>query len=265
VITAATRLLGVVGWPIAHSRSPAMHNAALAALDLDYVYLAFGMPPEQLMTALAGLREAGARGLNITIPHKEAALAFGEPDEIARSVGAVNTLVFEGDAVLGTNTDVHGFRALCAESGARTDGRAVVLGSGGAARAVIAALMPTAREIVMLTRTRRELYVGGVLHTGIPWAPMELTGADLVVDATPRGLDDAQPPPDLSALPAHATVLDLVARRDTPLLRAARARGLHAAAGAGMLLHQGAAAFERWTGRAAPLEVMRRALDDALD
>jgi shikimate dehydrogenase len=266
VTSTATRLYGVIGWPVAHSRSPAMHNAALAALGLDAVYLAFAVAPERLAAALAGARALGVAGLNVTIPHKEAALALVAPDELAARVGAVNTLTFDEDTVHGTNTDVHGFLQLCAEAGAPASPRAIVLGAGGAARAVVAALEGRARALTVVGRRSGTLTVGGIGHAVAPWSelPARLPGCDLLIDATPRGLDDAAPAVDLEPLPPEAVVLDLVVRRETAITRAAKARGLRAQAGAAMLLHQGAAALERWTGRPAPVEVMRRALDAAL-
>jgi shikimate dehydrogenase len=238
------KLLGVIGWPIAHSRSPAMQNAALQHNSLDYVYLPFAVKPEDLGAAVEGARALGVRGLNVTIPHKESVLAFCEPDELARNVGAVNTLVFDGN-IRGTNTDVHGFRKLMEEAGVTKCDRPVILGAGGAMRAV-RAVLPHAR--VVARRNWGEL-------------PSLAADADLIVDATPRGLSND----DVDLPPTGAAVLDLVARRETPLVRLAKSRGLCAAAGAAMLLHQGAAAFELWTGTPAPIEVMRKALDAALD
>jgi len=255
------RLLGVVGWPIAHSRSPAMQNAALQHLGLDYVYLPFAVAPKDLRAAVEGARALGARGLNLTLPHKEAALSLCEPDELAARVGAVNTIVFDDDRASGTNTDVHGFRQLLRESGVRP-GKVIVLGIGGAARAVVAAL--DGQHVTLVARRPRPFVLGGRAHPVEPWSalPTLLGDADLLVDATPRGLADDAEMIDLSS--TNAAVLDLAPRRDTPLTRAARARGLNAAAGAAMLLHQGAAAFQLWTGAAPPLEVMRNALDAAL-
>jgi shikimate dehydrogenase len=266
-IGARTGLLGVIGWPVAHSRSPAMHNAALRALGLDYVYLAFAVESGHLPQAIAGARALGVRGLNVTVPHKEAALALCEPDEVARAVGAVNTLIFDADGVRGTNTDVLGFRALYDEAGGAAPGRAVILGAGGAARAVIAALQNNYAPIVVASRSGRAL--PGAEAARWPDSPAAaralFDGATLLVDATPRGLDDSLAPPELDALPDGALVLDLVVRRATALTRAARARSLHAHAGAAMLLGQGAASFERWLGRPAPVEIMRAALDASLD
>src|SRR4051812_10165718 len=118
------KILGVVGWPIAHSKSPAMHNAALRHLKLDWIYLPFAV--QDLPAAIAGARALGFRGLNVTIPHKEAVLSLCEPDELARSVGAVNTLIFDEDAIRGTNTDVYGFRKLMEESGISSPKKSVI-------------------------------------------------------------------------------------------------------------------------------------------
>ncbi len=265
-ITSHTRFLGVLGAPITHSRSPAMQNAALEALGLDYVYLAFAVPPERLPDAIAGARALGVRGLNVTIPHKEAVLALCRPDETARTVGAVNTLVFEANEVVGANTDVHGFRMLCAEAGADVRGRALVLGAGGGARAVVAALRETSPSIVACSRSSRT--IEGAQVVGWPRSASEwerlLAETDLLIDATPRGLEEESAGPDLKVLPPNAVVLDLVVRQETPLVRAARERGLRAAAGATMLVHQGAASLEMWVGLRPPLDVMRAALDAAL-
>src|SRR5690348_11338837 len=130
------RVLGVIGWPIAHSRSPEMQNAGLKALGLDWTYVKLAVPPPKIVSAGHGPAALGFRGLNVTIPHKETVLALCEPDALAREVGAVNTLAFEGDRVLGYNTDVHGFRMLLGETGVAPVGRVLILGAGGAARAV---------------------------------------------------------------------------------------------------------------------------------
>src|SRR5256885_4554235 len=135
-----TQVLGVVGWPVAQSKSPIMQNAALHALRLPFHYAPFAVPPDKLARAVDGAMALGIRGLNITIPHKERALALCEADPLALEVGAVNTLVFEDDRVRGLNTDVHGFRMLMMEAGVKPGTRALILGGGGAARAVVAAL-----------------------------------------------------------------------------------------------------------------------------
>ncbi len=247
-----------------------MHNAALKALGLDFSYVTFAVPPERLPQAIAGAAALGMRGLNVTIPHKEAALTLCEPDAIGWEAGAVNTLIFEDQTIVGTNTDVHGFRMLMAEAGVTPGGRAVILGAGGATRAVVLALRTTGhRQVTLVSRKGQPITVGDVTVVARPWTPetlaRELAGCDLLVDATPRGLDPAGPELDLSPLPPHAVVLDLVVKRETRLVAAARARGLKAATGTAMLLHQGAAALERWLGRSAPIEVMRAALEASLD
>jgi shikimate dehydrogenase len=264
------RVLGVIGWPVGQSKSPAMQNAALRALGLDWSYVKLAVPPERLAAALDGARALGLRGLNVTIPHKEAVLPLCEPDALAREVGAVNTIAFESDRVLGLNTDVHGFRMLMAETGVAPGGRALILGAGGAARAVAMALRSTGHpDIRVVSRHQTTITVKGDPLPAFPWDERilhrELGGTDLLVDATPRGLDPHATPIDLSPLPPHAAVLDLVVRRATRLVVDARTRGLRASAGAAMLLHQGAASLERWTGRAAPVETMRAALEAVLD
>ena len=265
-----TQLLGVIGWPVQQSRSPAMQNAALRELGLEeWSYVRFAVPPDRLAGAVEGAVALGVRGLNITIPHKEAALTLCAPDPLAREVGAVNTLVLERDSVSGTNTDVHGFRMLMAENGIQPGGRALVLGAGGAARAVVAALRTTGYgEIVVVSRKAEPLVVGDTRYQAQPWTPevlaRELARADRVVDSTPRGLDPTLPPIDLAPLRQHAAVIDLVVQRSTPLVADAHARGLKAATGTAMLLHQGAAALERWLSRPAPIDVMRAALEASL-
>jgi shikimate dehydrogenase len=297
-VVASTRFLGVIGWPVAHSHSPAMQNAALAALGLDWVYGAFPVAPEALAQAVAGACALGFVGLNVTVPHKVAALRLCRPDALAERVGAVNTLVFPtepGGETRGLNTDVHGFRRLIAEAGLFAEGgtrghgrplRAAILGAGGAARAVAVALGDEGVETHVVRRGAGRIELPGLELEHHDFAAAALAAllptVDLLVDTTPRGLGprpdnegaaghlpDLAPAPasaltspeqEVRLLPRHALVVDLVVRRETPLVAAARTRGLRACTGAAMLLHQGAAALEAWTGRAAPLAVMRAAL-----
>jgi len=259
--------LAIIGWPIGHSKSPPMQSAALAALGLDGEYTAHAVAPDELAQFVEHAPQKGFRGVNVTIPHKEAALKLCAPDELATRVGAVNTLVFDGDKPAGYNTDVHGFLEMARELGAPLDGTVVMLGAGGGARAVAHAIHGHGK-LAIVARTVRDFRVDGVAMTVTPWKDDVLSKllprADVLVDATPRGLDAASPPIDLSPLPAHAVVLDLVVARDTALTAAAKARGLKAAAGGAMLVHQGARALELWTGKPAPLDAMRKALDAAL-
>jgi shikimate dehydrogenase len=245
-----------------------MQSAGLHALGLDWEYHAHAVAPDELEGFVLRAGERGFRGLNVTIPHKEAALKLCEPDELAARVGAVNTLVYEGDKIRGYNTDVHGFEMLLKQAGARDDGEVLVLGAGGAARAVVAALLGRARGLTLIGRTIRPFVIGGETLSITAWDPATLPAllarADLLVDATPRALDPAAVALDLAPLPAHAVVVDLVVQKETPLVQAARARGLRAEAGAEMLLHQGARALELWTGKPAPIDAMRAALLAAL-
>jgi len=259
--------LGVIGWPVAQSKSPAMQTAALQALGLAGEYTAHAVLPDELDNFIQHAPSHGFRGVNVTIPHKQAALKLCAPDELATRVGAVNTLVFDGKRTLGYNSDVYGFEQLAKEAGAALEGTVVLLGAGGAARAVAAAVHGRGK-VAVVARTPRPMAVDGHAMTVTPWDPAMLAKlmqrADVLVDATSRGLDAGAAPIDLAPLGGHAVVLDLVVARDTALTRAARARGLKAAAGAAMLLHQGARSLELWTGKPAPVEVMRRALDAAL-
>ena len=259
--------LAIIGWPISHSKSPPMQTAALAALGIEGEYTAHAVAPDELAQFVEHAPQKGFRGVNVTIPHKEAALKLCTPDELAARVGAVNTLVFEGGKVAGYNTDVHGFLEMARELGAPLDGTVVMLGAGGGARAVAHAVHGKGK-LAIVARTPRDFRVDDVAMTVTPWNDEVLAKllprADVLVDATPRGLDPNAAPIDLSPLPAHAVVLDLVVARDTALTAAAKARGLKAAAGGAMLVHQGARALELWTGKPAPLDAMRKALDAAL-
>jgi shikimate dehydrogenase len=260
--------LAIIGWPIGHSKSPAMQSAALAALGIEGEYTAHAVAPDEVAQFIEHAPSKGFRGVNVTIPHKEVALRLSDPDELAARVGAVNTLVWDaGERPKGYNTDVHGFLEMAKEIGAPLDGTVVMLGAGGGARAVAHAVHGKGK-LAIVARTPRDFKVDGTAMTVVPWnddvIAKLLARADVLVDATPRGLDPSAPAIDLSPLPAHAVVLDLVVARETALTQAAKARGLKAAAGGAMLVHQGARALELWTGKPAPIEAMRKALDAAL-
>jgi len=263
---------------VAHSRSPAMHNAAFRALKLPYVYLKFRVPVADLVSALRGVAVLGFRGVNLTIPLKEAALGFMDRLTIsARRVGAVNTVTFDLGTIEGHNTDGEGFlRSMCGEWGYRPRGMsAVVLGAGGAARAVVFALASAgARKIAVVNRTasRAEtLAREAARDTGCnvrsvrplsvgAWQDL-LGETDLLVNATSVGMRGEPSPVPVSALVPRLRVADLVYNPpSTALLRAARSKGARAMNGCGMLVHQGALAIERWTSLRAPVMAMRRAL-----
>ena len=195
--------LAIIGWPIGHSKSPPMQSAALAALGIDGEYTAHAVAPDELAQFVEHAPQKGFRGVNVTIPHKEAVLKLCAPDELAARVGAVNTLVFDGgQPAAGYNTDVHGFFRWPKEVGAPLDGVVVMLGAGGAARAVAHAVHGRGK-LAIVARTPRDFRVDGVAMTVTPWSdevlPKLLPRADVLVDATPRGLDPAAPPIDLVA------------------------------------------------------------------
>jgi shikimate dehydrogenase len=268
----------LIGWPVGHSLSPAMQNAAFAAAGLDWTYALWPTPPPELARAVKGLRREGIAGANVTVPHKTAVLRqLDDLSGTARSLGAVNTIVHADGRLIGHNTDVTGFWAALAEAGGLAPGRrAVVLGAGGAARAVCWALLAHEVRVTVLARkvaAAEELCSMadyGYMDAGRLDTTM-LTGAlqqaALLVNATPVGMwpqADESPLPPGVALPPGLLVYDLVYRpRRTRLLAQAAAAGCRTLDGLGMLLHQGAAAFELWTGRRAPLAVMRAALDAA--
>ncbi len=263
--------LGVIGWPVAHSFSPAMQNAGLQALGIDWHYGAFAVAPDALAAAIHGAAALGFVGLNVTLPHKEGALAASDPDAEAARIGAVNTLVFGdgGARPRGYNTDAHGFRRTLDELGAPPT-RAAVLGAGGAARAIVHVLQEAGCAVTLVSRSDRRLVLDGSEPPHAPWEAAALAAllptVDLLVDCTPRGISGAEPPApvDVALLPEGAAVVDLAARPSTPLVGEARARGLRAATGTTMLLHQGVRALELWTGRPAPVDAMRDALVRAM-
>lgn len=268
-----TRLIALLGDPVRHSLSPAFQNAAIRAAGLDAVYLALRCDPPRLEGLLRGIAGAGGGG-NITVPHKErAATLLDERSDAVVRTGACNTF-WEADGCLhGDNTDVDGFDAAAREViGAPAGARVLVLGAGGAARAAVLALVRARADAIhVLARTssrartlRDDIDPGGrrvsVLEDA---APLAREGYDLVVNATPVGLDSADPPPlDLDRPRRVAALLDLACYGDaTALVRQAEARGIPAADGREMLLCQGVAAFRRWFGAEPDVAVMRRALE----
>lgn len=279
-VTAQTALVGLLGWPVQHSLSPAMHNAAFRSLGLDWVYLPLAVPPQSLPQALAGLEALGFRGANVTIPHKEQVLlGLDEVAPEARSLGAVNTLVAVDGRMVGYNTDVAGFLAAMDNAGC-SPRRAVVLGAGGAARAAVYALLSHGVTVTVANRSPQRAQ-GLVSSLAAPslradTCPLEtlalrdaLSRADLLVNATPAGMwpaIDATPLPPGTSLHAGLAVMDLVYNPlETLLLRQARQAGATVINGMDMLIHQGAVAFQLWTGQEAPLGIMRQAALTALE
>lgn len=263
-IDGRTEIYGIMGRPVAHSLSPAMHNAAFEALGLNKIYLAFEV--EDVAAALTGLRALGIRGASVTIPHKEAVLPYlDEIDPVAAKIGAVNTLFFSEGRLRGLNTDWLGANRALAEKMELAGSRVLILGAGGSARAIGFGLLEAGAEIVIASRTpARGQALARAL--GCPWLPLAEAGrhrADALVNATPVGMGPATEaiPIDPEALPHFGVVMDIVyAPLATRLLRESRGAGCQVIDGLAMLLYQGVAQFELWTARSAPIEVMRKAL-----
>ncbi len=270
-------MLGVIGHPIAHSMSPLMHNASFAATGLDYAYLPLDVRPEVLRNAVAGLGALGFQGFNVTMPHKEAILPLlDEVDAAARLVGAVNTVVVDGGRLLGTNTDGPGFLEACGESGVDFAGaRALVVGAGGAAAAISAAVLGAgARRLGLLNRSawraeglKRRLeqtYPHAEVCVHLAGEPqVAVRGVTVIVNATYLGMKDDDPPPvPQECLAEGMAVCDAVYRRgaETLFVRLARERGLATVSGDRMLLYQGVHAQRLWTGKNPDVQAMKQAL-----
>ncbi len=279
-IRGTTRLVGVIGDPVAHSRSPAMHNAAFAALGLDWAYVPLHVSPARLEAALRGLVACEFVGANVTIPHKERAAELAdERSQAVQAIGAANTLTIQDGRLLADNTDAPGLLAALAEAGVEVAGReALLLGAGGSARAAAYALAQAASRVTVANRTlarsealtadlaphvRGEL-VAVALEDGAALRA-SLERAAVLVNTTSVGMHpgpDVSPLPEGLRCPRGLAVLDLVyAPRRTRLLREAGEEGCATVEGLRVLLHQGALSLERWTGRGAPLQVMARALE----
>jgi shikimate dehydrogenase len=260
-LSGKARLAGVMGWPVEHSLSPRLHGYWLEQHGIDGAYVPLAVAPADLPTALTALPALGFRGVNLTLPHKEQALDLcQEVDDLARRIGAVNTIVVRDGRLFGSNSDAFGFLENLKDGA--PDWRAeaapaVVLGAGGASRAVVAALADAgAPEVRLVNRTRERAEalataLGGALSV-YDWDRREaaLAEAGLLVNTTTLGMA-GQPPLDLDlgALPVEAVVTDIVyAPLMTPLLQAARTRGNPLVDGLGMLLHQARPGFEAWFG-----------------
>lgn len=277
MICGATGVLGVIGHPVTHSASPAMHNAALRAAGLDYVYVAFPVEPAEAGQVGPAMRSLGIRGLNVTVPHKLAVMdGLDEVAPEARAIGAVNTIANDGGRLTGYNTDAYGVVASLREDGGLTalPPRVVLLGAGGAARAILYALLADAEveEIMLLNRTvsRAEALADDLGGTGrVRVGPLTetqaLADAGLVINATSIGMAPAaatSPLGDGRGLHEGMVVLDIVYKPlQTRLLQQALAAGARAVDGLGMLVHQGARAFEIWTGEKPSVTVMRKAIE----
>jgi shikimate dehydrogenase len=263
MITGTTKVYGIFGRPVGHSLSPAMHNAAFAAVGLDAVYVPFAVA--DLAEAVAGLRGLNLGGVSVTIPFKEDILPLlAEIDDRARIIGAVNTVVNREGRLWGTNTDWHGAVAALEEEIALAGKRVLVLGAGGAGRAVVYASLQAGAEVLVADadEARARTLAQEFGATFVPLADASREPAAVLINATPVGMapEVEAIPIDPKALANFSVVMDIVYKPlQTRLLREAAARGCRCLDGLQMLVHQGARQFELFTGHPAPVEIMRRA------
>jgi len=275
-VTGATQVTGVFGHPVHHSQSPAMHNAAFQEMGLDFVYVPFSVRPEDLESAVRGIRSLGIVGVNLTIPHKERVIEFLDwVSDDALGIRSVNTIDNREGVLKGYSTDGPGFlKALEASGESPSGSKAVVLGAGGSARATVRALAEAGAEVTVANRTesRAVELADRMRSVNVPVTPVALSGpdaeqavrdADLLVNCTPVGMHpdvDAQPIPS-EWLHAGLFVYDQIYNPlETKLLKAAKSAGARAANGVKMLVYQGAISFEIWTGQPPPIGVMEEAV-----
>lgn len=281
-INGRTKIVGVIGDPVEHSCSPPMHNAVFDELRVNYVYVPFHVKAEDLQAAIEGFKALNVAGINITIPHKQRVIPMlDQVSKEAEMIGAVNTLVFESDRIIGHNTDARGFiEAMYEVLDEKISGPAVVLGAGGAARAVVVGLVnagfspvtianrTTSKAIALAEQIEKKshatLFGIGLDDEKLPDA---IADAKLLVNATSAGMDLSLPLIiDSDWLHQDLVVYDIIyTPPKTKLLMAAQNSGLQTISGLGMLVHQGAIAFELWTGISPPIETMRNALIKALE
>jgi shikimate dehydrogenase len=275
-ISGKTRVCGVIGDPIEHTLSPTMHNAAFNHLGLDFVFLAFRVKAAELENAMRGMRGLGIHGLNVTMPHKNAVVKYlDEGDPTVKFLGSVNTILNEDGRLLGFNTDGVGALKALRENGVNPDGKKLLLlGAGGAAKAIAYALAKEVRELCVLnraaekakklsevlSRTFGKKIVGDALSSSA--IQRNLQDSDVLINATSVGMHP-NVNQSLAApqwLKSDLCVMDIVYNPvETKLMKDAKAAGAHVVSGVEMLLYQGAASFEIWTGVSAPIEVMRKA------
>ena len=282
-ITGQTKIVGIIGDPIKHSRSPQIHNAAIVALGLDYVYVPFHVQSANLGAAIEGFKAINVVGINVTIPHKQSVIPY--LDEISKEailIGAVNTLIFRDGAIIGENTDAPGFLQAMQEEGLEVPqgSSAVVIGAGGSARAIVVALaLAGVRTICITNRTvsravalatdlseKTDVSIYGI-GLNDPKLPDAVETSQLIVNTASTSMDVSHPLLiDPEWLEPQSIVYDIVyTPPETRLLQVAAEKGCHIIGGLGMLVHQGAIAFEKWAGVNPPVETMRQALQGAFD
>ncbi len=275
-ITGKTRVCAVIGDPIEHTLSPIMHNAAFEALKLDYVFLAFKVKPAEVGNAIAGMRALNIRGLNVTMPHKSTIMNFLDRIDLsAQIINSVNTILNKENTLFGFNTDGVGALKALRENGVEPKGRKVLLlGAGGAARAIAYTMAKEADELAVLNRTgkqaqnlakllektaNKKIVAGSLSPSEIQH---NIQDSDILINATSMGMkpkaDESPVSPKL--LRRNLAVMDIVYNPlETKLAKDAKAAGAQVVSGVEMLIYQGAASFEIWTGKSAPVEVMRKA------
>ncbi|RUM34210.1 MAG: shikimate dehydrogenase [Archaeoglobus sp.] len=266
---------GVIGHPIKHSVSPAMHNAAFRAMGINAVYASFDVKPEDLKKAIEGAKALGIKGLNVTIPHKEEVLKLVNPDELASKIGAANTLKFDKD-ISAYNTDAYGALKALESAGVGVSGKTVlIIGAGGAARAIAFALVDRGATVAVTNRTedRGIKLAQDVRKYGdcifISTTELEKLKFDILINATPVGMSGYMPgklPVDGQLIKEGVVVFDTVYNpMETALIKLAKMRGCKVVYGIDMLVYQGVKAFEIWTGLTPPFDVMKRAALNALE
>jgi shikimate dehydrogenase len=272
-ISGKTKITGLFGYPVEHSLSPAMHNAAFKHMGLDYCYITFSVSPDMLKDAVQAIRALNLKGVNVTVPHKENVMPFlDEISEEASFIGAVNTIKNNHGRLTGYNTDGRGFMQSLANAGIDVDGKTIyIVGSGGAARAIGYYLCKKAAAVWLydvdtpkadtlkqyLNKLKGNVSLADI---GLIKTKDFFSKIDVIINATPLGLKLDDPMPvDISLLDSKHIVCDLI-YKETPLLHKASEKGCRIMNGLGMLLYQGVFAFEIWTGMMPPVEVMSEAL-----
>ena len=270
-IHGTTRVTGLFGYPVEHTLSPSMHNAAFDYLGLDYCYVPFLVKPDMLADAVRAVRSLDLAGVNVTVPHKERVIQFLDAvDEEASFIGAVNTIQNVDGRLTGFNTDGRGFMESLAVAGIPVEGKSVlIIGAGGASRAVSYYLSDKADRLSLFdidaAKVERLVADLATIRTNVSRSASidNLEGFDIVINATPLGLKETDPSPvDISLIRNTMTVCDLIYKK-TPLLTDASRKGCKTLDGLGMLLYQGVFAFEIWTGIKPPVDIMRNAIAEA--
>ncbi len=267
-ISGKTGVLGLIGYPVEHSLSPAMHNAAFEHLGLDYCYVTFSVRAELLEYAVKAIKALNLRGVNVTVPHKERVIPMLDiVDEEAAFIGAVNTILNDNGLLRGFNTDGRGFMESLRDAGITVKNKNIlIIGAGGASRAIGYYLCQEADKLTIydIEREKAIKLVKDLRRVNNNIYNIEqltdIGNKDIIINATPLGLKDTDPSPiDTSLITKDKIVCDLI-YKDTALIRSSRQKGCKTLNGLGMLLYQGVLAFEIWTGQKAPVEVMKRAL-----